>query len=118
MSRLAGRMPNSLVRMRPTAPAWRATAAAGRPACLALAFAPARAYAAQQQPPPPPPPEKSEGHEQQPRRSFKGQLTHSISLRLHREKEDLRRLAKEKPESRGGRNYTLTFGGWLSSGLG
>lgn len=117
MSRLAGRMPNTLVRMRPTAPAWRATAAAGRPACLALAFAPARAYAAQQQPPPPPP-EKSEGHEQQPRRSFKGQLTHSISLRLHREKEDLRRLAKEKPESRGGRNYTLTFGGWLSSGLG
>ncbi|KAL2260400.1 hypothetical protein VTK26DRAFT_5592 [Humicola hyalothermophila] len=41
--------------------------------------------------------------------SFKGQLTHSIMKRLARERADLERMARARPESRLARNFSLTF---------
>lgn len=43
-------------------------------------------------------------------RSFKGQLYESTSQRLQRERAEQARFAKERGESKGGRNAAITFG--------
>ncbi len=96
MSRLAGRMPKGLAQSL-TAPA---AATARRPVCLALRTVPVR-YSSTE-----PPPNKPRGTGP----SFQGQLTHSIMKRLARERSDLERIAKTRPESKTARNFSLTFG--------
>ncbi|KAK4155576.1 mitochondrial D-lactate dehydrogenase 1 [Chaetomidium leptoderma] len=95
MSRLAGRMPKGLAQSL-TAPTT-AAAAARRPTCLALRTVPARFSSSENNGP------RSSGP------SFKGQLTHSIMKRLQRERSDLERMARTRPESKMARNFSLTF---------
>ena len=52
---------------------------------------------------------RSSGH------SFQGQLTHSIMNRLQRERSDLERMARTRPESSMARNFSLTFGAHFTS---
>ncbi|KAH6853341.1 hypothetical protein B0I37DRAFT_409517 [Chaetomium sp. MPI-CAGE-AT-0009] len=102
MSRLAGRMPKSLGQ-RWTAPvgatAVGAGAAARRSTCLSLRAVPARFSSTENNSNKP----RSSGH------SFQGQLTHSIMNRLQRERSDLERMARTRPESSMARNFSLTF---------
>lgn len=96
MSRLAGKMPKGLGQ---TVTAT-AAATARRQTCLALRTAPAR-YSS------------TENTSNKPRTagpSFKGQLTHSIMKRLQRERADLERMARTRPENKMARNFSLTFG--------
>jgi len=95
-------MPNGL------APASRLAALAGagrRPACLALRQVPARFASTEDNKP------RSSGP------SFKGQLTHSIMNRLQRERADLTRMARTRPENRMARNFSLTFGTHSLTGI-
>ncbi|EAQ93690.1 hypothetical protein CHGG_01925 [Chaetomium globosum CBS 148.51] len=88
MSRLAGRMPKGLGQ-RLTAPVGTgAGAAARRSTCLSLRTAPARFASAENNSNKPRP----SGH------SFQGQLTHSIMKRLQRERADLERMARTRPD--------------------
>lgn len=96
MSRLAGRMPKGLGQQSLTAAP--AAAAARRQTCLALRTVSARYSSTENNKP------KSSGP------SFKGQLTHSIMKRLQRERADLERMARQRPESKLARNFSLTFG--------
>ena len=108
MSRLAGRMPGGLGQARAT---WTALSASAtrRPVCLALragagtgtAPVPVRFSSSEPQGPQGP---RSTGP------SFKGQLTHSIMNRLQREKADLERMARTRPESSWAKNLSLSFG--------
>ncbi|KAL2173505.1 uncharacterized protein P884DRAFT_303370 [Thermothelomyces heterothallicus CBS 202.75] len=104
MSRLAGRMPKglgqpqSLAARSAVAAAAAAAAAAGRPACLALRTVPVRL--------------SSTEHSKQPRpsgASFQGQISNSIMQRLQRERAELERVARARPESSMTRNFSLTF---------
>jgi D-lactate dehydrogenase (cytochrome) len=78
-----------------TAPA---AAATRRQTCLALRTVPVRLSSTENNKP------KSSGP------SFKGQLTHSIMKRLERERADLERMARTRPESTMARNFSMTFG--------
>ncbi|KAJ4290758.1 D-lactate ferricytochrome c oxidoreductase [Collariella sp. IMI 366227] len=102
MSRLAGRMPHGLRGQSLTAPplASVAAAAARRTPCLALRALQmqARAQSTDNKPPRP-----GSGP------SFKGQLTQSIMKRLARERADLERMSRTRPESTLARNLSLTF---------
>lgn len=83
-----------------------AAATARRQTCLALRAAPVR-YSS------------TENNTNKPRTagpSFKGQLTHSIMKRLQREKADLERMARTRPENKMARNFSLTFGRQLIDG--
>ncbi|KAK3309514.1 uncharacterized protein B0T15DRAFT_4761 [Chaetomium strumarium] len=93
MSRLAGRMPKGLGQTLTAS----AAAAARRPTCLALRTAPARYSSTGNNQP------RSSGP------SFKGQLTTSIMQRLARERADLERLARTRPQSTLARNFSITF---------
>lgn len=109
MSRLAGRMPSGLgLGQRLHAPSSAAaavpavTAAAPRRACLALRTVPARYSSTENNP-----------NNNKPRSagaSFQGQLTHSIMKRLQRERAELERVARSRPESTASRNLSYTFG--------
>ncbi|KAL2139184.1 hypothetical protein VTI28DRAFT_5682 [Corynascus sepedonium] len=100
MLRLAGRMPKGLGQSSTAAHASSALAAARRRStCLALCASPARFSS-------------TENNNRQPRSSgpsFQGQLSTSIMQRLQRERADLERLARTRPESSMTRNFSLTF---------
>ncbi len=95
-------MPGGLGQARTALTAWSASAAR-RPIYLALraGTAPVRFSSSEPQGP------RSTGP------SFKGQLTHSIMNRLQREKADLERMARTRPESSWAKNLSLSFGAHL-----
>lgn len=108
MSRLAGRMPKGMAAqsfLAAQAPTAAVARRSGTTACLALRTAvPARFSSTGG---------NNQQQQQQPRSSgpsFKGQLTHSIMKRLARERADLERMARTRPESKLARNFSLTFG--------
>ncbi len=92
-------MPGGLGQARTTLTALSASATR-RPVCLALraGAVPVRFSSSDPQGP------RSTGP------SFKGQLTHSIMNRLQREKADLERMARTRPESSWAKNLSLSFG--------